>query len=78
MRELRPMRSLSGHDARCHVCWHPVYRGWIEAEDPAGRCPWGHVRATDCREAMAREHDAAGLLKLRRAGAAAPAGGGDV
>lgn len=66
MRDLKPMRSLSGHDARCHVCWNAVWRLWIEDEDPAGKCPWGHTRAHDCPDAMDRARESAMLQKAIR------------
>lgn len=59
-------RSLSGHDAYCHVCWSAVYLLWIDKnDDPAGRCIHGCARATDCEEAMSRARLRAALAKWK-------------
>jgi hypothetical protein len=66
---LPPRRTLNGKfDAYCRVCWNAVYALWIDDEDPAGRCPFGHGKATDCPDAMAAARNAATIAKLRRDG----------
>jgi len=69
VRTLPPRRSLSGHDANCHVCWEPVYALWIDkSDDPAGRCMHGHATAHACPEAMSRARLTGQLAKLRAEG----------
>jgi hypothetical protein len=66
---LKPVKTLNGKfDARCHVCWNAVYTLWIDGQDPAGRCPFGHSAAHNCPDAMNRAQDAAGLIKLKQQG----------
>lgn len=50
--ELPPLKSLSGHDAYCKVCWEPVYRLWADKQDHGGVCPFGATQAHECRNAM--------------------------
>jgi hypothetical protein len=69
IRALKSVRSLSGHDARCHVCWEAIYTLWIDRDDdPAGRCMHGHKQAHECPEAMARARTAGQMAKLRAQG----------
>jgi hypothetical protein len=69
MKRLKPMKTLNGkYDARCHVCWNPVFVLWVDEQDPAGKCPFGHTKATDCPDAMNRAKDAAGIIKLKQQG----------
>jgi len=64
---LKPVKTLSGFDARCHVCWNAVYTLWIDG-DPQGKCPLGHTAAHQCSDAMNRATDAAAFIKLRQQG----------
>ena len=66
--DLPPRKTLAGgFDAYCHVCWNPVYALWIDAtDDPAGKCPMGHAKATDCPDAMGRAKFAGQMAKLCR------------
>jgi len=53
--KLEPRTTLNGKfDAYCHVCWEPIYVLWVDDSDPAGKCPWRCIKATDCTEAMTR------------------------
>lgn len=53
IREITPRKSLSGHDAYCHVCWEPFYSMWIDRVNaPSGECLFGHKAAHDCPQAM--------------------------
>jgi hypothetical protein len=66
---LKPVKTLNGKfDARCHVCWNAVYVLWIDDQDPAGKCPFGHGAAHHCRDAMNRAQDAASFIKLKQQG----------
>lgn len=65
---LQPVKTLSGFDARCHVCWNAVYVLWIDDTDPAGKCPLGHKAAHQCPDAMNRAQDAASIIKLKQQG----------
>ncbi len=68
-RSIPHRRSLSGHDAYCHVCWEPVYALWIDkSDDPAGECMHGHAKAHACPEAMSRAQFAGRMAKLRAEG----------
>jgi hypothetical protein len=64
---LKPVKTLNGYDARCHVCWNAVYTLWIDG-DPGGKCPLGHVAAHQCHDAINGAKDAAGLIKLKQQG----------
>lgn len=69
IRALPPRRTINGlFDAYCHVCWNAVYVLWVDKEDPAGACIFGHKRADACPEAMGRAQLQATLAKLRRDG----------
>ncbi|MHB8284370.1 MAG: hypothetical protein ACYDD1_06810 [Caulobacteraceae bacterium] len=59
------MKTLNGKfDARCHVCWNAIYRLWISEEDPAGKCHFGHRKAPECPDAMARAAESAAAIKM--------------
>jgi hypothetical protein len=69
IRDLPDRKTLNGKfDAHCHTCWNPVYSGWINDTDPAGRCPLGHTRADQCPDAMGRAATSAAVAKLRQQG----------
>ncbi len=54
IRELPPLKSLSGHDAYCHVCWLPTFRFWIVPEAPDyTRCGIGDFDAQSCPNSRA-------------------------
>jgi hypothetical protein len=66
---LKSVKTLNGKfDARCHVCWNAVYVLWIDEQDPAGKCPLGHIAAHRCPDAMNRARDAATIIKLKQQG----------
>ena|SRR5581483_7254489 len=72
--ELRPAKTLNGKfDAHCRVCWNAVYVLWVGEDDPAGECPFGHKRADECPDAMARAKLQGQLAKLRKDGLIPPA-----
>ena len=65
MADLPERKTAHGHDAYCHVCWNAVFALWIEAQDPEGKCPHGHVAAHDCPDAMGRARLSGAIAKYK-------------
>ncbi len=73
METLPPLKSLSGHDAYCHVCWEPVYRFWTVKEAPDyTRCPVGSYTAQTCPNAVGAARTKAMFADLRAQGLLPP------
>ena len=66
---LPPLKSLSGHDGYCHVCWNDVYRFWVAKESPDyDRCPMGDFTAQTCPDATGRARNVAMIAQLKADG----------
>lgn len=69
MEALASLKSPSGHDAYCHVCWEPVYRFWVSKESPDhARCPVGDYTAQTCPNATGPAKMRATIEQLKRDG----------
>ena len=63
---LPPLKSPSGHDGYCHVCWNDVYRFWVAKESPDyDRCPMGDFTAQTCPDATGRARNVAMIQQLK-------------
>lgn len=69
MEQLQPLKSPSGHDAYCHVCWEPVYRFWVDKRSPDySRCGVGEFTAQTCPNATGPARQKAAVARLKEAG----------
>lgn len=69
MEAIAPLKSPSGHDAYCHVCWEPVYRFWVAKESPDhSRCPVGDYTAQTCPNATGPARQRAAIARLKAEG----------
>lgn len=69
MDQLQPLKSPSGHDAYCHVCWEPVYRFWADKRSPDySRCGVGDFTAQTCPHATGPARQKAAIARLKEAG----------
>lgn len=69
MEELAPLKSPSGHDAYCHVCWEPVYRFWAAKVSPDhSRCGIGDFSAQTCPNATGPVRLRADIARLKAEG----------
>lgn len=69
METLEPLRSPSGHDAYCHVCWGPVYRFWVAKESPDyARCGIGDFTAQTCPNSTGPARQKAAIARLKASG----------
>lgn len=69
METLPPLKSPSGHDAYCHVCWEPTFRFWCAAESPDyTRCGIGDYTAQTCPNATSAARQKAAVRRLKDAG----------
>lgn len=64
MDTLPPLKSLSGHDAYCHVCWEDFYALWVDKSPPPNHeCAMGAASALECPNAMGRARSRAFFAK---------------
>lgn len=69
METLKPLKSPSGHDAYCHVCWEPTYRFWVDKEAPDyTKCGVGDYTAQTCPNAVGAARQKAAFQRLRDEG----------
>lgn len=69
MDTLEPLKSPSGHDAYCHVCWEPVYRFWVDKRSPDyDVCAVGDYTAQTCPNAIGPARQRAAIERLKREG----------
>lgn len=69
METLPPLKSPSGHDAYCHVCWEPTFHFWCAKEAPDyTRCGVGDYTAQTCPNALATARQKAAIQRLKDAG----------
>lgn len=69
METLKPLKSPSGHNAYCHVCWEPTFRFWCAKESPDySRCGIGDYTAQTCPNATGAARQKAAIQRLKDAG----------
>lgn len=69
METLQPLKSPSGHDGYCHVCWEPTYRFWIAKDAPDyTKCGVGDYTAQTCPNAVGSARQKAAIQRLKDEG----------